>query len=41
MANRRAMRNPETAVRVPNAFPAIISQDEFDQVQSMRGTVNS
>ena len=41
VANRRAMRNPETAVRVPNAFPAIISQDEFDQVQSMRGTVNS
>ena len=41
VANRRAMRNPETVVRVPNAFPAIISQDEFDQVQSMRGTVNS
>ena len=41
VANRRAMRNPETAARVPNAFPAIISQDEFDQVQSMRGTVNS
>ena len=41
VANRRAMSNPETAVRVPNAFPAIISQDEFDQVQSMRGTVSS
>ena len=41
LANRRAMSNPETAVRVPNAFPAIISQDEFDQVQSMRGTVSS
>ena len=36
VANRQAMSNPATAVRVPNAFPAIISQDEFDTVQQMK-----
>ena len=37
----RATGNADSRVRVLNAFPAIISQEEFDQVQSMRGTVNS
>ena len=31
----RATGNADSPVRVPNAFPAIISQDEFDQVQRM------
>ena len=31
----RATENADSPVRVPNAFPAIISQDEFDQVQRM------
>ena len=30
-----ARRNPDTAVRVPNAFPPIVSQDEFDQAQGI------
>ena len=29
-------RDPDTEVRVPNAFPAIVSQDEFDRVQRMQ-----
>ena len=36
LASRRAMSNLETTVRLPNAFPAIISQDEFDRVQQMK-----
>ncbi len=28
-------RDPDTAVRVPNAFPAIVSQEEFNRVQQM------
>ena len=32
----RAMSDPATAVRVPNAFPAIIPQDDFDKVQQMK-----
>ena len=36
LASRRAMSNPETAVRVPNAFPATISRDAFDRVQRMK-----
>ena len=35
------MQDPDTAVRAPNAFPAIVSQEEFDRVQRMRGTVSS
>ena len=41
VAARQDMGNPETAVRVPNAFPAIVSQEEFDQVQNMRHNVGS
>ena len=36
VASRRAMSDPATAVRVPNAFPAIIPQDDFDTVQQMK-----
>ena len=36
LASRRAMSDPATAVRVPNAFPAIIPQDDFDKVQQMK-----
>ena len=36
MVRRRAMSDPATAVRVPNAFPAIIPQDDFDTVQQMK-----
>ena len=32
----RATENADSPVRVPNAFPAIISQDEFDRVQRMK-----
>ncbi len=35
VVGRRATGNAEAPVRVPNAFSAIISQDEFDQVQRM------
>ena len=35
VAAKQDMQNPETAVRVPNAFPAIVSPDEFQQVQLM------
>ena len=35
LAPRRDMQNPSTAVRVPNAFPAIVSQEEFDLVRRM------
>ena len=35
------MQDPDTAVRAPNAFPAIVSQEEFDRVQRMQGTVGS
>ena len=41
VASRQDMQDPETAVRVPNAFPAIVSQEEFDQVQNMRHDVGS
>ena len=40
-ASRQDMQDPDTAVRVPNAFPAIVSQEEFDRVQRMRGTAGS
>ena len=36
VASRRAMSDPATAVRVPNAFPAIIPQHRFDRVQQMK-----
>jgi hypothetical protein len=36
VASRRAMNDPATAVKVPNAFPAIIPQDDFDTVQQMK-----
>ncbi len=36
MAAKQDMANPETAVRVPNAFPAIVTPQEFDQVQRMQ-----
>ncbi len=36
VAAKQDMVNPETAVRVPNAFPAIVSPDEFQQVQQMK-----
>ena len=35
VASRQDMQDPDTAVRVPNAFPAIVSQDDFDRVQRM------
>ena len=35
VAAKQDMANPETAVRVPNTFPAIVTQHEFDQVQRM------
>ncbi len=35
VAARQDMRNADTAVRVPNAFPAIVTQQEFEQVQRM------
>ena len=35
LAARKDMENPNAAVRVPNAFPAIVSQEEFDTVQRM------
>ena len=41
VAARQDMQDPDTAVLAPNAFPAIVSQEEFDQVQRMRGTVGS
>ena len=36
MVRIRAMSDPANAVRVPNAFPAIIPQDDFDTVQQMK-----
>ena len=36
MVRRRVMSDPTTAVRVPNGFPAIISQEDFDKVQRMK-----
>ena len=41
VAARQDMQDPDTAVRVPNAFPAIVTQQEFDQVQNMRHNVGS
>ena len=35
VAAKQDMAKPETAVRTPNAFPAIVTQQEFDQVQRM------
>ena len=35
LAARKDMENPNTAVRAVNAFPAIVSQEEFDTVQRM------
>ncbi|MCY4554969.1 MAG: recombinase family protein [Chloroflexi bacterium] len=35
VAAREDMQSPDTAVRKPNAFPAIVTQEEFDQVQRM------
>ena len=35
VAAKRDMANPETAVRVPNAFPAIVTPQEFDRAQRM------
>ena len=35
LAPRQDMGNPDTAVRVRNAFPAIISQEKFDLVRLM------
>ena len=35
LAARKDMEHPSTAVRVVNAFPAIVSQEEFDLVQRM------
>ena len=28
-------QDPDTAVKVPNAFPAIVSQDKFNRAQQM------
>ena len=39
IAARQDMQDSDTAVRVPNAFPAIVTQEEFDQVQRTRRTV--
>ncbi len=36
VAHKKAMSAPATAVRVPNAFPAIIPQHRFDRVQQMK-----
>ena len=36
VAAKQDMANPETAVRVPNAFPAIVTPQEFEQVQRMQ-----
>ena len=41
VAARQDMQDPDTAVRTPNAFPAIVSQEEFDRVQRMGGTAGS
>ena len=41
VAARQDMEDPDTAVRAPNAFPAIVSQEEFDRVQRMRETLRS
>ena len=35
LASRQDMDDPTTAVRVPNAFPAIVSQEEFELVRLM------
>ena len=35
MAAKQDMANPDTAVKVPNAFPAIITQQEFEHTQRM------
>lgn len=35
LAARQDMKDPNTAVRVVNAFPAIVTQQEFDAVQRM------
>ena len=35
LAARQDMENPDSAVRVVNAFPAIVTQQEFDTVQQM------
>ncbi len=35
VAARQDMANPETAVRVQDAFPAIVTTQEFDQAQRM------
>lgn len=34
-AKQQDLANTETAVRVLNAFPAIVNQAEFDRVQRM------
>ena len=36
LAAKQDMANPETAVRTPNAFPAIVSPEKFAQVQRMQ-----
>ncbi len=41
VAAKQDMQDPDTAVRAPNAFPAIVTQQEFDQVQNMKGTASS
>ena len=41
VAARQDMNDPDTAVRVPNAFPAIVNQEEFDRVQRMWDTLRS
>ena len=35
MAAKQDMANPDTAVKVPNAFPAIITQQKFEHAQRM------
>lgn len=35
LAPRQDMQDPSTAVRVQNAFPSIVSQEEFDLIQLM------
>ena len=36
VAAKQDMASPDTVVRVPSAFPAIVSQEEFDLVQGMK-----
>ena len=35
MAAKQDMANPDTAVKVPSAFPAIITQQKFEHAQRM------